>query len=242
MRLFVPSNGPHQQPYYNSPPQAESNGFDAARATSQAQDRLASRGRIPDLFNVNTSTFQTQQGIQTPSQRSHPSAASAWSPASVSNGGMERKTSVTHGHYRQGSKFQGPYQHSRNASFVNSPVISPLSPQPTSATAANAGIASDFTSLTMIHHGAPELRAADAPLSSVNGSMHASSTLILAGDRDAGETTNTMLTQRRLDRTHSSKTRRDHSHQRSQSRQQEQKTVGEYALHHLFNSVSGCIQ
>ena len=190
---------------------------------------------------MNTSTFQTQHAVQTQTQRSHSSAASARSPASLSNGGMERKTSITHGHYRQGSKLQGPHQHSRNASFVNSPATSPLSPQPTSATAANTGLASDLTSLTMIHHGAPELRAADLPLSTVNGSMYTSSTPTLAGDRDAGDTTNTMLTQRRIDRTHSSRTRRDNSHQRSQSRQQEQKTVGEYALHHLFNSVSDCI-
>ena len=47
------------------------------------------------------------------------------------------------------------------------------------------------------------------------------------------------LTQRRLDRTQSIKARRGHDPQRSQSRHnQEQKSVGEYALHHLFNKVS----
>ena len=188
---------------------------------------------------MNTSTFQTQQVVQTQSQRSH---SSARSPASASNGGTERKKSVTNGHYRQGSKLQGPYHHSRNASFVNSPATSPLSPQPTGGTAANAGLASDFTSLTMIYHGAHEHRAADSSSGTVDGSMHTSSTSTLVGDRDAGDIQNTMLTQRRIDRTHSSRTRREHGHQRSQSRQQEQKTVGEYALHHLFNSVSDCIQ
>lgn len=50
-----------------------------------------------------------------------------------------------------------------------------------------------------------------------------------------------MLGQKRVDRAQSAKGRRGHGHHRSQSKQQhlqEQKTVCEYALHHLFNSVS----
>lgn len=91
----------------------------------------------------------------------------------------------------------------------------------------------------MVHRVVSEPHSTDAPSSStVNGSMQSPSTSTLVGDRDVGDTTNIMLTQKRIDRTHSSRTRQDHSHKRSQSRQQEQKTVGEYALHHLFNSVS----
>ncbi len=238
-RLYVPSNGPNPPTYYSSPPQSESNGFDVPRGVPQAQDRSTSRGRIPELFNMNTSTFQTPQAVQTHSPRSQSSAASARSPASLNNGGIERRTSVAHGHYRQGSKLQGPYQHSRNASFVNSPATSPLSPQVTGAAPVNPSLTPESSGLTMAYHGAPELRSIDSPSSTVNGSMHASSTSALVGDREVGDMTNVMLTQKRVDRTHSSRTRRDHSHQRSQSRQQEQKTVGEYALHHLFNSVSG---
>lgn len=242
MRLYVPNNGSNQSTYYNSPPQAEPNGFDVPHGTSQSQDRSLSRGRIPELFHMSTSSVQTQQPAQIQAQRSQSSAASARSPASLNNGGIERKTSVTHAHYRQGSKLQGPFQHSRNTSFVNSPATSPLSPQPAGATSTNPGLAPDFPNLTMVHYATPERRSIDSPSSTVNGSMHTSSTSNLVGDRDAGDTTNIMHTQKRIDRTHSSRTRRDHSHQRSQSRQQEQKTVGEYALHHLFNSVSSCDQ
>ena len=192
---------------------------------------------------MNTSSFQTQHAGQTPSPRSQSSAASARSsPASLTNGGLERTKSVTHGHYRQGSKFQAPYQHSRNASFVNSPATSPLSPQPTGVASVKVGFTPEFSSLTMVHHGAPELYPTEPPPSTVSGLVHNSSTSTLVGEREVGEITSLMLTQKRVDRTQGSRTRRDHSHQRSQSRQQEQKTVGEYALHHLFNSVSDCDQ
>jgi len=190
---------------------------------------------------MNTSTHLTQQAVQTHSPRSQSSAASAPSPASLNNGGIERRISVAHGHYRQGSKFQGPYQHSRNVSFVNSPATSPLSPQLTGTASINPGFKPESSSLTMVHHVVAEPRSTGTPSSSTaNGSMHTPSISTPVGDRDVGDTTNMMLTQKRIDRTHSSRTRRDHSHQRSQSRQQEQKTVGEYALHHLFNSVSEC--
>lgn len=88
----------------------------------------------------------------------------------------------------------------------------------------------------MIHRGAPERRPSDSPSVTSNRS----STTTLVGDRDAGDTSNTMLGPKRVDRAHSAKGRRGHGHHRSQSKQsvQEQKTVGEYALHHLFNKVS----
>ena len=239
-RLYVPNNSPNQPTYHSSPPQAEENGFDLPQGTSQAQERSGFRGRVPELFNMTTSTFQAQQAVQAHTQRSQSSAASARSPPSLNNGGTERKISVTYGHYRQGSKVQGPYQHSRNTSFVNSPATSPLSPYPTGAASTKATLAPEFVSLTMVHHGSPESRSTDSPSSTVNGSMHSLTTSTLVGDQDIGDATNITHTQKRIDRTHSDRTRRDHSHQRSQSRQQEQKTVGEYALHHLFNSVSGC--
>lgn len=92
----------------------------------------------------------------------------------------------------------------------------------------------------MIHRGTPERRPSDSPSVTSNGSTNMSSAAIIVGDRDAGDSSNTMLGQKRVDRTHSAKSRRGHGHHRSQSKQsiQEQKTVGEYALHHLFQSVS----
>lgn len=50
---------------------------------------------------------------------------------------------------------------------------------------------------------------------------------------------------RRPERMYSGRTRKEHSHTRSQSRgvhsqAVKEVTVGEYALHHLFNSVRSC--
>lgn len=59
-----------------------------------------------------------------------------------------------------------------------------------------------------------------------------------AGDRDVSEGDPITPGHKRVDRAHSSKTRRGQTQHGSHARQQqEQKTVGEYALHHLFTAV-----
>lgn len=92
----------------------------------------------------------------------------------------------------------------------------------------------------MIHHTALERRPSDTLPSALNTSVHSSSTSTSGGERETGEANNTVIPQVRIDRKHSIKGRRTHAHHRSQSKQQhmpEQKTVGEYALQHLFDSV-----
>lgn len=241
-RLYAPANGLNQSPHHTSLAQPDATGIDVPRSASHARDPSASRGRGPELFNMNTSTLQTQQAEQPLSARSQSTAGITRSPAGLNNGGLERHNSVTHGHFHQASKVQAPYQHSRNASFVNSPATSPLSPhQLTRSASINLGITPELSGHKTFHHGPSDLRSSDSLSSTPNGSLHTSSTANLTSDRDATDAANVMLTQKRVDRTHSSKPRRSHSHQRSHSRQQhhqEQKTVSEYALHHLFNSVS----
>lgn len=64
---------------------------------------------------------------------------------------------------------------------------------------------------------------------------------MLSADGDGKETGAGQVPQQhmKMERVQSTKVRRDHSRQHSHSRHQqaELKTVGEYALHHLFNSV-----
>ncbi|KAL8758223.1 MAG: hypothetical protein Q9184_003992 [Pyrenodesmia sp. 2 TL-2023] len=97
----------------------------------------------------------------------------------------------------------------------------------------------EYLGMTMIHHGAPDVRTKDSPLSTVNGSSPISPNT--ASEKDHANGTPTITSQRRVDRAHTSKSRRGQPHQRTHSRQhhQEQKTVGEYALHHLFTSFVG---
>ena len=153
---------------------------------------------------------------------------------------LERKPSVTYGHHRQTSLVRGVPQHSRNGSLVASPTPSSISP-PMAAGIAHNGHGAESASLQAQHIDTSDLRSLDSASSTANGSISGYSAIsTLLGDRDTTDTSN-MLTQRKVDRMHSGKTRRDHSHQRSHSKPQhhpEQRSVGEYALHHLFNSVS----
>ncbi|KAL8731614.1 MAG: hypothetical protein Q9166_003302 [cf. Caloplaca sp. 2 TL-2023] len=214
-------------PHYTSPAQPDSRSFDEARNAAPLRDPVLSRGRLPGPSNV--STLPAGQGAgQLMSPRSQSSAATARSPTGP-NSAMERRPSITQAlHYT--NRGPGGYQHARNASFVNSPATSPLSPQITSA---------DYTGMNVAHHGTPDLRPKESALSTVNGSSPL--TPSSATDRDIGDGNPTALTQKRVDRTHNSRPRRTHSHQRTHSRQYhyEQRTVGEYALHHLFTSFVG---
>jgi hypothetical protein len=70
-----------------------------------------------------------------------------------------------------------------------------------------------------------------------------SSTTTLGPERvsTSTENSNYTATQKRVERMHSGRSRREHGHHASHSRhhhKDEVKTVGEYALHVLFTSVS----
>ena len=182
------------------------------------------------------SNIQTQQPGIALSPRSQSSAGAVRSPAGL-DVGLERQPSVTQGHYRQTSRAQGAYLQARNAGFVSSPATSPLSPETPVSAVSNAGLP-DISKHTMIHRGVSSRRPIESTINTANGSLHGSSTSTLVGDQDMGDLNGGTSTQRRLDRTQSVKARRGHDVHRSLSRHsQEQKSVGEYALHHLFNKV-----
>ncbi|KAL8782664.1 MAG: hypothetical protein Q9213_005203 [Squamulea squamosa] len=214
-------------PQYASTDQSEPKSFEETRNPTALRDPILSRGRLAGPSNVSTN-HSSQPPVQIMSPRSQSSAATVRSPPGP-NGAIERQPSITQS-FQYTNKGQGGYSHTRNASFVNSPATSPLSPQITSA---------DYTSMTMKHHGTPDLRPKESTLSLVNGSspLTPSST----NDREVGDGSLPTLTQKRVDRTNNSRPRRTQSHQRTRSRQQhqDQKTVGEYALHHLFTSFVG---
>ncbi|KAI9891339.1 MAG: Cell morphogenesis protein PAG1 [Vezdaea aestivalis] len=137
--------------------------------------------------------------------------------------GLERKPSTSYGHHRQTSIVHG-MQHSRNPSFVNNTSPNPLSPQLIAAagTTGPAGLQDgglgDLSSLL--------------GRSTLNGDARNGSASPVVNQ---SENFNTV---RRLNRAHSAKTSRDYVQHLSHSRPSaaESKTVGEYALHHLFNA------
>lgn len=180
---------------------------------------------------------QSQQPSLVPSPRSQSSLGGARSPASL-NGGLERRPSASQTHFRQMSRAHGTFQQSRNAMFVSSPATSPLSPETPGSANIDANLP-DFSGLTMIHRGTSLRHQNESPSTTTNDlSQHSSTTSTLVGDRDLAEMSSTSSTQKRTDRVQPSRVRGGHSHHRSQSKHsQEQKSVGEYALHHLFNQV-----
>ncbi|KAL8940675.1 MAG: hypothetical protein Q9216_002697 [Gyalolechia sp. 2 TL-2023] len=213
-RSYNPLNNSVQVPHSNSPLHPD---------LPSTREVVLPRGRLPGPPNAVTSQVPPQ--ILSP--RSQSSAATARSPLGP-HAGLERRPSVQG--YHHNNRSHGAHQHVRNASFVNSPATSPLSPQITPA---------EYVGMAVINHGAPDLRPKESPASTGNGPSPLSVNAV--GDNDMGEGNSAALPQKRVDRAHGGKLRQGHSHQRTHSRQhhQEQKTVGEYALHHLFTSFVG---
>ncbi|KAL8949490.1 MAG: hypothetical protein Q9222_004399 [Ikaeria aurantiellina] len=207
--------------HYVSPTQSEGRSFDEMRNAPSLP-----RGRLPGPSNTSVvSPNQPSGPILSP--RSQSSAAAARSPV-PHNMPLERRPSATQA-YPYLNRGHGVHQHARNTSFVNSPTTSPLSPQ---------GVPKDYSSMDNVYHGTPDLRPKDSPLTTINGSSPLTPTCTT--DKDNKESAHAMFTQRRVDRVPNGRPRRA-SHHRTHSRQQqqEQKTVGEYALHPLFTSFMG---
>ncbi|KAI0395896.1 cell morphogenesis N-terminal-domain-containing protein [Xylariaceae sp. FL0594] len=142
---------------------------------------------------------------------------------------------AAYGHHRQTSIVHG-IQHSRSGSLSSS--SSPLSPQMIAA--AGAGFISDRSDMPPMARQEVELPAASRPPTALSGSTAIASVHVSDRTLQSPEGTHTVTTQRKVERMHS-KTRRDHAHHHSHSSRHprdEQKTVGELALHVLFTSFT----
>ncbi|KAI1423289.1 cell morphogenesis N-terminal-domain-containing protein [Xylaria sp. FL1777] len=145
---------------------------------------------------------------------------------------------AAYGHHRQTSIVHG-IQHSRNGSLSSS--SSPLSPQMIAA--AGAGFLPERPDMPVIARQEVDASVGSRPPTALSGSTALSSTHPLEKTLSASDMNNGALThpatQKKVERMHS-KTRRDHGHHHSHSsrhpRDDQQKTVGEYALHVLFTS------
>ena len=158
-------------------------------------------------------------------------AASSNSSPDRTVGSLERKPSGSYAHNRNTSIVHG-IQHSRNTSFVNSPATSPLSPQAIAAAVAT------LDGAVMSQESIAEAFAANGiqpGATHTNG--HTAAGASTAGGSDV------TCPHRKPERAPSRSSRRGHNQQRSQSRHppanHELKTVGEFALHHLFNAFIG---
>ncbi len=204
------------------------------------QDPSVARGRgVEPSLNTGVNEIQPQNNIHAASPHPQPPSAAAFRPGRGIDGGLERKPSASYGHHRQTSIVHG-IQHSRNASFVNSPETSPLSTH--MVTSASNMSTNGYPS----NPGQKEI--SDLPtevfsFTNTSGAKQAySMTSTLVNDNDAPDATHSFSTPRRLERMHSGKVRREHGHHYSHTKthhhQQEVQTVGEYALYHLSHAVS----
>ena len=230
-RHYAPGSNPSIFPPYAS--QQDPNDADFFR--SHIRDLSGSRGRGPAPADMNTFNMQPQSASNLRSPRSQSSVGAARSPA-VPNAALERRPSASQAHHRQASKAHG-YQQSRNAIFLASPTTSPLSPDTPGSAASNIGLP-DLSSLSTLRRGASLRHPSEVSGSTIDGSNHMSPKSTLVEEHENGQANHSASTLKRIDRIQSSKARRGHSHHRSQSKsQQEQRSVGEYALHHLFQRV-----
>ncbi|PGH07578.1 hypothetical protein AJ80_07967 [Polytolypa hystricis UAMH7299] len=205
---------------------------------SHSRDVSTARGRPADSSALALPPLQSQSHLRGHSHSKSPEPTAARTAAAAEGEGLERRPSNSYGHHRQTSIVHGSIQHSRNTSFATSvSTASPLSPEAIASGVYAGGLGPDLTSTGK--RDGPEYYAG-YPAGTNNGSAQmSSSTLAPIQDSELTETGSEHQTHRKMLST--GKLRREHSHHTSHSKHhtQESRTVGEYALHHLFNSFVG---
>ncbi|KAJ6099471.1 hypothetical protein N7467_001006 [Penicillium canescens] len=240
--LYVASHkaGPGQQttplipddlksaPHHNLASPADRRARTAQSTPMHSRESSAVRGRAADPSTL--APTLTRRGIS----GSKSPDVSAGRPTGYE--GLERRPSNSYGHHRQTSIVHG-VQHSRNPSMAGSTAsTSPLSPELIASLGRGA-----FDEAT--------LPAKFDPLDSHSGYSTPSGmaaghglpptlSTIQDNDTESMDANPANLVHKRMNS--GGKTRRERSHSRSHSKHHsDSKTVGEYALHHLFNSFVG---
>lgn len=202
-------------------------------------DSNASRSAIHSREPSLTSKNSTGLAISTPAEARQGGTQSPRFLTTRSRAGSGADStgdpkSTGYGHHRQTSIVHG-MQHSRNSSAASN-TSNPLSPQMIAA-AGGANVIGN-----MAHNG--EDPSSLQHLGIAGNLAHTG--LVMTADRNDNIAENgaNIFNQRRVERRQSGRAPRQHNHHRSQSRhhhKEEPKTVGEYALHVLFTSVSPAV-
>jgi hypothetical protein len=183
---------------------------------------------IPESPQSSPSSSVASPGVRSPTSRS--------GIGGILERVIDPKAAAAYGHHRQTSIVHG-IQHSRNGSLASSS-SSPLSPQMIAA--AGVGLLPDRPEMPGMNRMDSELSISSRPPTALSGTTAGGSAVHpLERTLSTTEGSTISLTQRKMERMHS-KTRRDPAHHRSHSsrhHKDDQKTVGEYALHVLFTSV-----
>lgn len=218
----------------SSPPDHHLASRGPPHSTPHSREASTVRGRAPDPSVLASSSLQAHHSRRGNSHSKSPETSTG-RPAAGYDGGLERRPSNSYGHHRQTSIVHG-IQHSRNPSYAAS--SNPLGPELMASLARN--VASDLDNAAPSRPEQPDLHSA-YPTPAGSGSSHhpVQSPLGAIEDQDTGAIPHDSSANplpRKMDS--SGKQWREGSHSRSHSKHHsDPKTVGEYALHHLFNSV-----
>lgn len=187
-----------------------------------SREASTARGRAPDPSVLPSSGLQAPHSHRGNSHSKSPETSTG-QPGPGYDGGLERRQSNSYGHHRQTSIVHG-IQHSRNPSHAAS--SNPLVPELMASLARNTGYGSDNDSAYQTPAGSGPSHTAQSPLGTIE-------------DQDRGDIPHDNQANPLHRRMNSGGRQwREGSHSRSHSKHHsESKTVGEYALHHLFNSV-----
>ncbi|KAL3475497.1 cell morphogenesis N-terminal-domain-containing protein [Aspergillus californicus] len=208
-------------------------------STVHSRETSAVRGRALDPSAKAPATLQPQSN-----RRGHSKSpeTSSVRPSPGYDTPLERRPSNSYGHHRQTSIVHG-VQHSRNPSFAASTTsTSPLSPELIASLSRSGGVEQEVAGIARLDHPDMHLNHQASP-GSGTVSHNPQGMLSTIEDRDTDEVPDGAspinVAHRRMNS--NGKPWRERSHSRSHSRtiQGESKTVGEYALHHLFNSFVG---
>jgi len=216
--------------HHNLTSPSERRGTRTAQSTPMhSRESSAARGRAADPSTL-APTLQARRGHS----GSKSPDVSAGRPAGY-DVGLERRPSNSYGHHRQTSIVHG-MQHSRNPSMAGSTAsASPLSPELIASLGRGgfdeAGLPTKLDQLDA--HANFQNPAGMGVNHGIQG------TLGTIQDSDIDDVLNgstASVVHKRMNS--GGMSRRERSHSRSHSKHHsESKTVGEYALHHLFNSV-----
>lgn len=190
------------------------------------------RGRPADPSVLTSSTLQPQHSRRGTSHSKSPETSSG---RPGYDAGLERRPSNSYGHHRQTSIVHG-IQHSRNSSFAAS--ASPLTPE-MMATLSRNGVA-DSENTAPGRSDQSDMHSGYHTPGSNGSSHHAQAPLSTIEDQDGGgvpDDASALPLHRRMNSSGLQRREQPHSRSHSKHHHSESKTVGEYALHHLFNSV-----
>ncbi|KAL4872860.1 hypothetical protein BDV12DRAFT_161639 [Aspergillus spectabilis] len=210
-------------------------------STVHSRETSTVRGRALDPSALASASLQPQSNRRGHSHSKSPETSSV-RPSPGNDAPLERRPSNSYGHHRQTSIVHG-IQHSRNPSFAASTTsTSPLSPELIASLSRSGGAEQDIVGIGRLEYS--EMHSSHQSPSGNGAANHnVQGMLSTIEDRDPEEVPNgaspVSVAHRRMNS--SGKPWRERSHSRSHSRHlpAESKTVGEYALHHLFNSFVG---